>query len=34
MNKFFNEDRLLNFIYAQLCCIALMGTLWAFGITP
>ncbi len=28
------EDRLLNFIYAQVCCIVLMGTLWASGITP
>ena len=28
------EDRLLNFIYAQVCCIALMGSLWAFGIVP
>lgn len=28
------EDRLLNFIYAQLCCLALTGTLWAFGFVP
>ncbi len=28
------EDRLLNFIYAQVCCIVFIGGLWAFGIVP
>ena len=28
------EDRLLNFIYAQLCCIAFIGGLYLTGIAP
>ena len=28
------EDRLLNFIYALVCCIMFIGGMWALGVTP
>jgi len=28
------EDRLLNLIYALICCNVLIGALWAFGVVP